>query len=78
MIRLRHLVMGYEMSTVPAGITIPGLVERFERNVDAYRNGRYNETQLRREFVDPLFCALGSGPLKSRLIHDKLVFAVEP
>ena len=35
------------------------LVERFERNIDAYRRGRYNETQLRREFVDPLFCALG-------------------
>ncbi len=35
------------------------LVERFERNVDAYKSGRYNETQLRREFIDPFFGALG-------------------
>jgi len=26
------------------------LVERFERNVDAYMIGSYNETKLRREF----------------------------
>jgi hypothetical protein len=36
-----------------------GLVERFDRNRDAYRSGQYNETQLRREFLDPLFKALG-------------------
>lgn len=35
------------------------LVERFQRNLDAYRSGRYNETQVRREFVDPFFEALG-------------------
>src|SRR3989442_4473918 len=35
------------------------LVERFERNKDAYRSPHYNETQLRREFLDPFFKALG-------------------
>ena len=35
------------------------LVERFERNIDAYRSPAYNETQLRIEFVDPFFEALG-------------------
>ncbi|MBI2928590.1 MAG: Eco57I restriction-modification methylase domain-containing protein [Verrucomicrobia bacterium] len=35
------------------------LVERFERNLEAYRSGQYNETQLRREFLDPFFKALG-------------------
>ena len=35
------------------------LVERFERNRDAYHSGRYNETQVRHEFIDPLFIALG-------------------
>src|SRR5438132_880282 len=35
------------------------LVERFERQLDAYKFGQYNETQLRREFLDPLFKALG-------------------
>jgi type I restriction-modification system DNA methylase subunit len=35
------------------------LVERFDRNIDAYKQGRYNETQVRREFIDPLFKSLG-------------------
>src|SRR6266516_4139981 len=39
--------------------TIRELVERFERNLDAYRSPQYNETQLRREFLDPFFKALG-------------------
>ncbi len=39
--------------------TVLTLVENFERNLDAYRNGQYNETQVRRDFIDPLFKALG-------------------
>ena len=35
------------------------LMERFDRNVESYRSGSYNETQARREFIDPLFKALG-------------------
>lgn len=35
------------------------LVERFDRNRTAYTSGEYNETQLRREFLDPFFTALG-------------------
>src|SRR6266481_8529064 len=35
------------------------LVERFDRNREAYRSPNYNETQLRREFLDPLFKSLG-------------------
>ena len=35
------------------------LVERFDRNRQAYRSGHYNETQVRREFIDPFFEALG-------------------
>lgn len=38
---------------------ISSLVERFERNIEAYRSPAYNETQLRREFIDPFFEALG-------------------
>ncbi len=38
---------------------IVDLVERFERNLDAYRSDAYNETRLRREFIDPFFRALG-------------------
>lgn len=43
--------------TVPKEII--ELIERFDRNTEAYRLGRYNETQLRREFLDPFFDALG-------------------
>ena len=39
--------------------TIRELVERFERHLDAYRAPHYNETQLRREFLDPFFKSLG-------------------
>ena len=35
------------------------LVKRFEDNRDSYRSGKYNETQLRREFLDPFFESLG-------------------
>ena len=35
------------------------LVERFDRNVETYKSKSYNETQLRREFLDPFFEALG-------------------
>ena len=38
---------------------IINLIERFDRNRDTYMSGRYNETQLRIEFVDPFFEALG-------------------
>ena len=38
---------------------IMDLVERFESNLASYKSGHYNETQVRREFVDPFFKALG-------------------
>ncbi len=43
--------------TLPAEIA--RLIETFERNRDSYAQGRYSEMQLRREYVDPLFKALG-------------------
>ncbi len=35
------------------------LVERFQRNQDAYKKPAYNEAQVRKEFIDPFFKALG-------------------
>ncbi len=35
------------------------LIERFDYNLSSYRSGKYNETQVRREFIDPFFVALG-------------------
>ena len=43
--------------TVPAELI--ELVERFERNIEAYKSGQYNEAQVRREYIDPLFELLG-------------------
>jgi len=44
------------MNTPPR---ITELAKRFEDNLDAYKSGKYKETQLRREFIDPLFEELG-------------------
>jgi len=44
---------------MPAPQEVINLIENFERNLDAYRGGKYNETQVRRDFIDPLFKALG-------------------
>ena len=44
---------------MPTPQAVLTLVENFERNLDTYRNGQYNETQVRRDFIDPLFAALG-------------------
>jgi len=38
---------------------IEGLVERFARNLDVYTRPDYKETQVRVEFIDPFFEALG-------------------
>jgi len=46
------------MST-PAPDVVKRLVDHFDQNRDAYLSGSYNETQLRREFIDPFFEALG-------------------
>jgi len=35
------------------------LIGRFDRNREAYRSAGYKEMQLRREFIDPFFIALG-------------------
>jgi type I restriction-modification system DNA methylase subunit len=44
-------------------MTIPSilieLIHRFEYNKAAYTNPRYNEAQVRREFIDPMFGLLG-------------------
>jgi len=38
---------------------ISELVERFDRNLEAYKQGKYNETQVRLEFINPFFEELG-------------------
>lgn len=38
---------------------IANLVERFQEQKESYRQSSYNETQTRRDFIDPFFKALG-------------------
>jgi len=45
------------MCSVPSRVV--ELIETFGRNVEAYHSQQYNETQLRREFIDPFFEELG-------------------
>ena len=35
------------------------LVDRFQYHTDTYKSSKYNETQVRRDFIDPLFGLLG-------------------
>jgi len=44
---------------MPAPQKIHELVDQFQRNREDYRAAVYNETQARREFIDPFFKALG-------------------
>jgi predicted type IV restriction endonuclease len=47
------------MAVTSAPREVEQLVERFDRNRDSYLAGGINETQLRREFIDPFFSCLG-------------------
>ncbi len=38
---------------------IKRLVKNFGEQIESYKKGKYNETQLRREYLDPFFTALG-------------------
>jgi hypothetical protein len=40
-------------------MNINTLVQKYEDDIDVYRSTKYNETQLRTDFLDPLFTILG-------------------
>ena len=66
---------------MPAPDTLLGLVERFQHNRDHYHRPDYNETQVRREFIDPFFISLGwdvenrqgLAPRYQEVIHEASV-----
>ena len=45
------------MSSIPSRVV--ELIETFDGNAKALQSQQYNETQLRREFIDPFFEELG-------------------
>ena len=44
---------------MPAPAALADLVARFAEHLDAYKSGSYNETQLRKDYLDPFFQLLG-------------------
>lgn len=42
-----------------APVSVLKLIENFENNIEAYQGGKYKETPVRSEFIDPFFMALG-------------------
>lgn len=44
---------------MPAPQTVLDLIDYFRENVGSFKSAGYNETQLRHQFIDPLFEALG-------------------
>jgi predicted type IV restriction endonuclease len=54
---------------MPIPPKVVDLIERFDEHRDAYRSPEYNEAQVRDEFIDPMFEALGWD------IHNRLGFA---
>lgn len=56
---------------MPAPKQVLNLINTFARNIDAYKTGRYNETQLRREYIDPFFTALGWDEIAAIFSRNK-------
>ena len=52
---------------MPAPAIVSDLVERFHYHLVTYKQNSYNEEQLRVEFLNPLFRALGWDMDKSRV-----------
>jgi len=40
-------------------MSIKGLIEKYDNDIKTYRSAKYNETQLRTDFLDPLFVLFG-------------------
>jgi hypothetical protein len=63
---------------MPAPSKVLELVENFDRHRGAYQSSKYKETEVRREFIDPFFGALGwdvsnkqgSGPATKDVVHE--------
>ena len=52
--------------------TIAQLVERFGQQLRSYKKADYNETLVRRDFIDPFFKALGWDVDNSRAYAETL------
>jgi predicted type IV restriction endonuclease len=73
--------LGQQESKEKAPNTIKELVERFEKHLSSYKGQGYNEAQLRQEFINPFFEALGwdvynksgAAPSYRDVIHEDAI-----
>jgi hypothetical protein len=61
-----HHQFYFRGSPMTAPKAICQLVDHFEQNRDALLSGKYNEAQLRQEFLNPFFAALGWDMLNTQ------------
>lgn len=61
---------------MPAPEAIQQLVENFATHIEHYKSAGYNETELRREYLDPFRKALGSDIDKASRRGHFLTFVV--
>ena len=61
------------MSVVDIPKEVSELIARFEQNIDSYQSQAYNETQVRLEFINPFFEALGWDVANIIPIHRGLI-----
>jgi len=57
----------------PCPQPILDLIERFELLAETCRRQEYNETQVRREFIDPFFKSLGWDEASKDVIHEDAI-----
>lgn len=62
---------------MPAPAALLDLVARFREQLPDYKRGQYNETQLRRDFLDPLFRLLGWDVDNSAMEYQVVSFNQE-
>ena len=63
------------MTATPQAIL--DLVERFSSNSDLYRSPSSNETQARREFIDPFFAALHKQLAEAKELLQRQIDATD-
>ncbi len=64
-------MIGHRGNPFPLEVIAPG--KKFHEHIEEYRSGTYNETQLRQEYINPLFektpSSAISTPRTSRLTN---------
>ncbi len=61
---------------IPCPHAVLALVKQFHDHIEEYKSGKYNETQLRQEYINPLFEALERQANATDRQIDQLVYGL--